>query len=338
MKLAEITIIPASAFGTPLKGDTIFGHFCWQLVYDENLINGSFSHWIDKYSETPFAVFSSAYPKIETKNETYWLLKKPSLPLHFFGEEGKDCFEKLSKRKEQKSKTWVLTNTLKIDLSTCKLKSDKEAFEFIIKNAQEIRKDLYFHRTCISINQTHNSINRYTFSTGENFAPFITETIWFMPGIKLSIFVLYNENALNKNSLKTAFERIGKTGYGRDATWGMGRFKVEKVKELPLPEKSNCIYTLSPFVPKGNKFKQIWFQPVVRFGKHGSYLANSSNPFKEPILMADEGAVIVNDNPIGPLIGKAVLEVSKALRETVVQGYSIAIPFSFGGSNAKNSL
>lgn len=339
MRFAEIIIKPVSAFGTPLKGDTIFGHFCWQLAYDEDLLKGSFFSWMERYSEAPFVVFSSAYPRIESRSEFYWLIKKPALPLHFFGEEGTGCFEKLSSMKEKKSKNWLLIKNLEINLKDFKLLNDREAYKFLLDNSFEIREmELYKYSLSILVNQLHNRINRLSFSTGEGFAPYITENIWFLPGLKLSIFALYQESALDEGSLKIAFERIGKTGYGKDATWGMGRFEVEKIQELPVPKKAEYLYMLSPFVPKKSEFKHIWFQPVVRFGKHGSFLANSNNPFKEPVLMAEEGAVIESESLIGPIVGKAVLNVSKVLPQTVVQGYSIAIPFSFGGNYAKSPL
>lgn len=54
MKLYEVIIKPESGFGTPLKGDTIFGHICWQTAYDKNLLEGGLDRWIDCYAERPF--------------------------------------------------------------------------------------------------------------------------------------------------------------------------------------------------------------------------------------------------------------------------------------------
>ena len=79
MKLYEITIQPISGFGTPLKGDTIFGHFCWQARYNPTLLAGGLQKQIDRYAERPFAVFSSAMPKIEADNTH--ALRRPALPM-----------------------------------------------------------------------------------------------------------------------------------------------------------------------------------------------------------------------------------------------------------------
>ena len=32
MKALKFTLRPLSAFGTPLAGDTLFGHLCWALA------------------------------------------------------------------------------------------------------------------------------------------------------------------------------------------------------------------------------------------------------------------------------------------------------------------
>ena len=63
MKIYEITIKPLSGFGTTLKGDTLFGHICWQAAYDDGLFGRSIESLLSNYSENPFVVMSSAYPR-----------------------------------------------------------------------------------------------------------------------------------------------------------------------------------------------------------------------------------------------------------------------------------
>jgi len=84
LKLYEIIIKPVASFGTPLKGDTIFGHFCWQLAYNPSLLNGGLEQWIACYGERPFAVFSSAWPKLRDNKESFYALKRLDLPRHLF--------------------------------------------------------------------------------------------------------------------------------------------------------------------------------------------------------------------------------------------------------------
>ncbi len=118
-------------------------------------------------------------------------------------------------------------------------------------------------------------------------------------------------------------EYIGKLGFGRDVSTGLGRFKV---KDL-----SGFWYALSPFVPSSNFAGKIWFQPFVMFGRHGNYLALSEKPFKNPVIMADEGAVIKKpDNWDRTYCGIALTGLSKIQPEAVGQVYTIVIPCNLG--------
>ncbi|OEU64697.1 MAG: hypothetical protein BBJ57_08095 [Desulfobacterales bacterium PC51MH44] len=106
MKLYEIIIKPVSGFGTPLKGDTIFGHFCWQAAYDASLLNGGLDKWIACYRERPFAVFSSAWPKLVDNGKFFYAFKRPDLPLSFLfpplSDDRKKVFEELKENKKKK--------------------------------------------------------------------------------------------------------------------------------------------------------------------------------------------------------------------------------------------
>jgi len=126
-------------------------------------------------------------------------------------------------------------------------------------------------------------------------------------------------------------KRIGEFGFGRDASTGMGRFRVNGVKELAIPEldKATAYYTLAPCVPEKGSFSKLFFNPFIRFGRHGGDLARSGNPFKNPVVMADEGAVVFpaqGAKPTMPYIGRAVEGVSKSEDATVVQGYAPILP------------
>ena len=146
----------------------------------------------------------------------------------------------------------------------------------------------------------------------------------------LAVFVLFNEEATDIERIKAAFVNIGEWGFGRDASAGLGRFQVVGVQEMEMPQdkKSSC-YTLSPCVPEKNGYKNSWFTPFTRFGKHGAALIHKRKPFKNPVVMADEGAIFTPKHPEmfeNPYIGSAVTNLSKADERTVMQGYAIYLP------------
>jgi CRISPR-associated protein Csm4 len=75
LKLYEITLKPLSGFGTPLKGDTLFGQFCWQIANDEKLCVRSIDELFSNYHASPFIVISSAFPKFYIENKYLYAFK-----------------------------------------------------------------------------------------------------------------------------------------------------------------------------------------------------------------------------------------------------------------------
>lgn len=340
MKLYAITIKPSSGFGTPFKGDTLFGHFCWQAAYDPGLLNGGLAAQIERYPEKPFAVFSSAFPKLRTAEGNIYLLKRPDLPFSFMVPPQKDKAEEMRDKKDFKKKKWMaVQETLCLDLKKAQFLDDPE---LLSKITTELSGDA---RRCIkktespkflkAFSQSHNTINRMTQTTGKGaFAPYAKENQHYFPGIELAVFVLIDESVTDMDRVKKGLERIGVWGFGRDASTGLGRFSVVDCQEMPLPDltRSNAWYALAPFVPEQGRFADIFFTPFVRFGKHGDKLACQGNPFKNPVIMADEGAVLLtkeNDTGRKPFVGRAVTGVSKSMPETVVQGYAPCLPLKF---------
>ncbi|SDN98454.1 CRISPR-associated protein Csm4 [Desulfonauticus submarinus] len=334
MKLYEVVIKPESRFGTPLKGDTMFGHFIWQLVLNENLLAVPLSDLLERYVEEPFIVFSSAFPKIYMNRQDYFFLKRPELPLSFFQGSiiNKDTVEVIKERKKQKKKKFIqVRSDLKINCEAKNLVSEKEIFAMYKEVLGDDFLEFCPNTLEISCFQVHNKINRLTSSTGEGFAPYNQIDSFYLPGLELSLFVLFDESVLDIDELLTILEKIGLMGFGRDASSGLGRFTLGEEQELELPDFSDCqaLYTLSPCVPI-EELEKIYFQPFVRFGRHGSFLATSSNPFKNPVLMVEEGAVLIpKELPDKPFVGTALTKLSKVEENTVGQGYSIVLPLYF---------
>jgi CRISPR-associated protein Csm4 len=337
VKLYAITLRPISGFGTPLKGDTLFGHFCWQAVYDTSLIEGGFQRQITLYQEKPFAVFSSAFPKLEKDKETIFVLKRPDLPFSFMLPEKKEKSEDVRQRNDFKKKIWMLVDeNLHLNIKTAKFFSDHELLEkaqsLLPDETKRQMKKLENFELVRMFSQSHNTINRITQTTGTGmFAPYTKENFYYFPKIKLVVFILIDESATDIDHITLGLKRIGNWGFGKDASIGLGRFELGETIEMPIPifADSDACYTLSPCVPQKDTFKDAFFSPFVRFGKHGDKLANVGNPFKNPVIMADEGAVLIpNDKSLfnKPYVGQAVTQVSKAMPGTFVQGYAPYLP------------
>jgi CRISPR-associated protein Csm4 len=340
LKLYEIIIKPQSGFGTPLKGDTLFGHFCWQAQYDLQLLNGGLDKWIAVYEERPFAVFSSAWPKFCIRGKMLYALKRPDLPLsRLFPATDKDRRKQMTERKEKGEQKWLLVGEdLRIDLKTAEYKSGNElalqAFSELTDERKRVMRGGDKRRLTAPFIQPHNTIDRQTQTTGEGmFAPYTMPSVYFYPEMELAVFVLIDEEATDIARVITALERIGNHGFGRDASTGLGRFDLGEDDEKIFPDipDANACYTLAPAVPEKGVFKNAYFKPFTRFGRHGDTLATSGSPFKNPVIMADEGAIFVpteKDTFKKPYLGRAVFNLSKSELRTVAQGYAFYLPLN----------
>ena len=331
LNLYEITIKPLSLFGTPLAGDTLFGHLCCQFALDEALLERPFADCAREYQEKPFLVVASAVPKIKRQGKEGYALPVPDLSLFAAGEQPADLANRLEKRKEMKKKKWFFAHdALNIRFHRDDL-MDKAAVSAGIRerDAEAFSgKEAWMLET----EYTHNSISRLTGTTGENFAPYTTALFSYLPGTTLAVFVLADSEICPPESLRRSFERIGAFGYGRDASTGMGRFAVSDLREKQLSPRpgANACYTLAPCVPpKGlaERADGVWARPLTRFGKHGAGVAPGGNPFKTPVVMAESGAVFrMATLPEHGFFGQGITGVSKARPETIVQGYAPVLP------------
>ncbi|OHE56617.1 MAG: hypothetical protein A2Z47_13320 [Thermodesulfovibrio sp. RBG_19FT_COMBO_42_12] len=343
MKVYEITLKPVSGFGTPLKGDTIFGHFCWQVAYDERLLGRGIDDLLAGYNTRPFAVFSSAFPKFCEETKYNYAFKTPDLPLDqlFALPGGKDNKKEIiEQRKEYKAKRWMMLKEGEVSSTFRKFEflNDKELLQRAKANlTDEARRQMRKTGTnnfMAAFSQPRNTINRLTGTTGEGrFAPFNIDQDVYYPETELALFIGIDETVTNIDQVREGLERIGDTGFGKDASTGLGRFELGEENEIVLSEMGsespNACYTIAPCVPEKDTFSEMFFTPFTRFGRHGDVLAKSNNPFKNPVIMADEGGIFIpksHDVFDKPYIGRAVTNVSKAEPQAVTQGYSLYIP------------
>ena len=180
-------------------------------------------------------------------------------------------------------------------------------------------------------------------TTGKGFfAPYVIENIHFLPGLELVVFVWINEDATDIDRVKYAMEQIGRWGFGRDASTGLGRFDLAETEEMTWPERGVCntCLTLAPCVPEAGAFRAFYFTPFTRYGRHGAQLLHKGRPFKNPVVMASEGAIFYPKEVHTfekPYIGRAVTNISKAQETAVAQGYAIYLPMSLPKGGEANA-
>lgn len=301
MALITLKITPLSSFATLPKGDTLFGQVLAYLYLNEKNnreVLKKFDGYFKKEEEPP-------PPLVISDIMPYGYLHKPTLPI--------ECFssfdtEEVDKKKLRKKEFISVKNLQNGDLHLCE-------------------KIKYFD----DIVTTKNSINRATFITdGENFAPYgLAERQFYR---KLWIFILVESSI--KDKIINTIREIGKFGFGKDANLGRGNFDVKEI-ENPIKKIDNPLFylSISPTLLQDDDIVKSWYNPFTRFGKFGLHRANK-NAFKNPVLMADSGAVVKlskSKEHFGTALNNGTKEKISHL-----QGYSIAIPFKIKDTKCLN--
>lgn len=309
MQTFRFALQPLSAFGTPLAGDTLFGQLCWTLRHQ--LGNARLNDLLQGYTDgKPFAVVSDALPlghvPLPAVPSSLWSAPSTATP---------------ADRKVLKKKKWLPTAALGTPFSNWQSQAASDA-------------DVA-HQTERA--QPHNTINRQTGTTGEGaFAPYAMSQIWFHHGQRFDLHVVLDESRLSLAEFTAALDGMGATGFGRDASIGLGKFQRmgdARSYERPQVADPNSYLTLGPCAPQGQGFCAVrsTYQVVTRFGRHGDAAVQSGNPFKRPVLMAKAGgvfwpgAVNVAQLFVGQGLGGVDNPVSATMPETVHQGYAPVI-------------
>jgi len=262
-------------------------------------IFGHFAYHTFLKGEETFKNYINEEPKIifsDILPDGY--LYKPTLPLKAFGVEERE-------KKEFRKKSWIAVDTF--------------------QNGELLKsKELNFYKSELKV---RNSLNRVTFSTDNSgeFAPFSLEELTFT--YQPVIYVLYDEAFFSETKILERLNLIGKVGFGKKGSIGKGHFRAEIDEDFKgFDEVESKFYlTLSPTIlNKQPHIQKAYYNTFNRFGKSHS----SRTPFKKPLLMAESGAVIKLEEKRA-YIGRGI--DNGIGTQSLVQGYSIVIPFKFKG-------
>lgn len=304
MKAYRLTLRPLTAFGTPLAGDTLFGHLCWAVL--ERFGRARLGSLLDGYTDgRPFAALSDAFPRD--------CLPRPTVPDAAIG-------SKLDpkQRKQMRKRIWLPAAESGLPLSDWLTKAQEA-------NVTE---------TAVL---TQNTIHRLTGTTGElQFAPRQVERIAFVADARLDVYAVLDEHRLTVEELRQLMEDIGTMGYGRDASTGLGKFAIEDIVENRWCRETSAHWlTLAPCAPDPSALdaERCYYQPVTRFGRHGNQGVRLGKPFKRPLLLLKTGAMLTSRVPVSWLVhgrglGGRHEPLSDVIPETVHQGYAPVVPLN----------
>jgi CRISPR-associated protein Csm4 len=300
----RVTLALRSPLGTPLAGDTLFGQLCHAVR--EAAGTAELVRLLDGYTgKRPWLVVSDGFP--------HDFLPRPTLPPL--------AQTKPEERKAAKGHRWIplVAAAKPLPQLLAAAVNDEAAYG---KNNVPAHASAY-----------HNTLNRLTGTTGTGeFAPYAMPQTFHAAGQKIDLWCVLDETHCGAERLRELLATIGATGFGRDASIGLGKFDVESIDAAvpPAPTLATAYWTLAPCAPQRQGFdgdKSHW-RVLTRFGRHGGALALGANPFKNPVLLAATGAIFVPHGAFAPrlFVGQGLAGVSKAEAATVHQGYAPVLP------------
>lgn len=285
----------ASPLSTPLYSGTLFGNLCWAWRYlygEEDL-----GRWLCSLSEDPFLI-SDGFPA--------GCLPRPILPAP---RARTMSIGELDRQKRLKKTAYVpkaLLESLREDLDEELLREklgkylEGEEARLARLTPEERRKQ---GRESV-VRVPHNRIHRLTGRTPDEGGLFFVEERW---ATGLAAYRdLYVRTSLAVDRLREVFAQMARWGYGRDATWGRGRFdgiEIDEEKSALFDGKLPRAMTLSHGSLSPN-MRNARYRLETHYGRLGGVYASSEAVFKHPLLLVKPGATFeAGPGPFGEMLG-----------------------------------
>lgn len=296
---------PLSAFASKPTGGMLFGHLVWAAR--ERLSEDGVKTLLDGYLQgRPFAVLSDLLPK--------GFVPMPALPLAVLAPN-----LAAGARKDLKAKRWLPEDALSRPV---------EEWAGRAKSSAQLREEgLGSSETAF----VHNSISRATGTTGKGaFAPYEVASESFLPEHRWSLHVVLDEERLSVETFLDLIRAVGMSGFGRDASTGMGRFEVLASGVVKPFASAKSWVTLSAMAPQRGGWdpERCFYRPLTYFGRHGNDRALGSGVFKKPIVLAECGALLTLREPSAKGYAGQGIGGHSAFADTVHQGYAPMLPVS----------
>jgi len=303
MITCKISLNCQTGFLTPFQADTVFGHLCWALAHTkgEKALEEFLQPFIDR--DPPF-IISDGFPDGSPADPTDGYFPKP-LSVDLVAETNLLPAE----AKEMK----------KIDLLSRDDFSRAIGGQAFAPRYEELSKQYA---------TPHNRISRMTNTTPAEGGLYSLPE-YFVSRVAIYLKVLSKETEGHfVELLRELFEEIARAGYGRKKSIGKGKFSLEGIKEVSLPEveDANGFVTFSSFCPCETDPTEGYYRTFVKFGRLGDEFTFCGNPFKRPLVMIKTGSVFKTDGRRREFYGRMVREISPAKREVVQYAYSFPVP------------
>ncbi len=314
------TLQPQSATRSPWQADTLFGHLCWLIRYQEGepALEKFLVHYI---KGQPPLLLSNGCPDN--------MLPRPLLPAQKIerGQSKQDQVKIMKAAKAGKGIRWV---------SLAEFDDFRRGDTVVLKPRLGVNKD----RPILK-----NQINRLTFGTtpvdkeagsglyNVDELAFVDSSGVNPVGLNISIYVkVAGEQWADR--AEELLNYLAKSGYGAKKSIGYGHFKLTNWERFTnfdeQPAGVNGFISLSNWVPAANDPTEGFYSTLVKYGKLGEEMAASDNPFKFPLIMLTAGSSFYDEGPVRAWYGRLVDNIAPADPRVVQYGYAFAVPAHLG--------
>ncbi|MCA9310562.1 MAG: hypothetical protein KDA21_05100 [Phycisphaerales bacterium] len=310
MPIYRVALLLRSSLGTPLAGDTLWGHIAWGVCYREG--EAGVAAWLDAYDHgEPPLVISDPLPA--------GYFPRPRLPRPVTGvetptrSEAHD-FKTIGKRQWVSHNVW---SRIASELSAARV------FEGISTSSQP--------ESGRHAGTLHAGINRLTGGTDQEGGGLLyaVERTWYAAPARFDVWA---HSSGGVEEVRRWFDDGLSGGYGRDGASGLGHIEVEDVQPVDLPPcaGANAVMTLGPLTPAVGDPARGFMSLQTRAGRLGGVFAIGATPSgstvrqKRPVHALERGSILLTDDP-RPWYGRVLRGVHEdpAIRHC---GLTIAIP------------
>lgn len=290
-----------SPLGTPLQSDTLFGHICWQVALTEGPdgVDAFLRPFLE--GEPPF-ILSDAFPA--------GLLPKPTWPGAGAGAGDEDPRAAHDRRKRS-AKAAFLTKDDFIRLCA-------DPAWLVEPLADPWQKEIIPHAVP----------SRLTGATGgEDKGGFYFTEPWVLPGREVDLYARLRLGWADR--LADWLAAIGRQGFGRDKSSGLGRLTLtghRPAPELGGPSAADGLVILSTYLPARTDPTEGYWRLRLKLGRLGES-AGGGRPFKKPILELEPGSVFRCPDPAGrPWLGRLGQGLAPGQPAAVQNGQALTCP------------
>lgn len=286
MPVYQVRLTLQSPIATPLHSGTLFGHLCWAWRELEPAGGPALAQWLEGLREDPFLI-SDGFPAGLLPRPLVEPRLRPVPPA-----EPRKRAEFLASLKRRKRAAWIRVEDF------LRLRGNLNEQTLAEVEPPEGAGGLKEHTS------PHNRIDRLSGHTLEEGGLFFLTESWPHPEQPAS-WDVYVQTSVAVNRLGELFNHIGRSGYGRDATWGRGRF-VAEVREADrrlFDFEGNRRVSLSHGSLTSNMHEPR-YRVACHIGRLGNLYARSQKPFKYPLLLIAPGATFEpgDGGPYGELL------------------------------------